>query len=41
MFNFIMYADDTTLTSTISTFSDTTNNDNVEASLNAELLKNK
>ena len=39
MFNCIMYADDTTLTSTISTFSDTTNNDNVEASLNAELLK--
>ena len=39
MFNFIMYADDTTLTSTISTFSDNTNNDNVEASLNAELLK--
>ena len=34
-----MYADDTTLTSTISTFSDNTNNDNVEASLNAELLK--
>ena len=33
MFNFIMYADDTTLTSTISTFSDTTNNDNVETSL--------
>ena len=39
MFNFIMYADDTTLTSTISTFSDNTNNDNVEATLNAELLK--
>ena len=39
MFNFIMYADDTTLISTISTFSDNTNNDNVEASLNAELLK--
>ena len=34
-----MYADDTTLTSTISTFSDNTNNDNVETSLNAELLK--
>ena len=33
MFNFIMYADDTTLISTISTFSDNTNNDNVEASL--------
>ena len=41
MFSFIMYpyADDTTLTSTICTFSDNTNNDNVEASLNAELLK--
>ena len=41
MFNFIMYADDTrpTLTSPISTFSDNTNNDNVETSLNAELLK--
>ena len=33
MFNFIMYA------STICTFSDNTNNDNVETSLNAELLK--
>ena len=31
--NFSMYADDTTLTSTISTFSDNTNNDNVETSL--------
>ena len=39
MFNVIMYADDTTLTSNISTFSDNTNNDNVETSLNAELLK--
>ena len=39
MFNFIMYADDTTLTRTISTFSDNTNNDNLETSLNAELLK--
>ena len=39
MFNIIMYADDTTLTSTIITFSDNTNNDNVEASLNAELRK--
>ncbi len=34
-----MYADDTTLTSTINTFNDNTNNDNVETSLNAELLK--
>ena len=41
MFNFIMYADDTTLTSrpTINTFNGNTNNDNVETSLNAELLK--
>ena len=39
MFNLIMYADDTTLTSTISTFRDNTNSDNVETSLNAELLK--
>ena len=39
MFNVIMFADDTTLASTISTFSDNTNNDNVETSLNAELLK--
>ena len=39
MFNLIMYADDTTLTSTISTFSDNINNDNVETSLHAELLK--
>ena len=33
MFNCIMHADDTTLTSTISTFSDNTNNDNVESEL--------
>ena len=39
MFNFIMYADDTTLTSTINTFNGNTNNDHVETSLNAELLK--
>ena len=39
MFNFIMYADDTTLTSTINTFNGNTNNDNVETSLNAEVLK--
>ena len=39
MFNCIMYADDTTLTSTINTFNGNTNNDNVETSLNAELLK--
>ena len=39
MFNFIMYADDTTLTSTINTFNGNTNNDNLETSLNAELLK--
>ena len=30
MFNFIMYADDTTLTSSINTFNGNTNNDNVE-----------
>ena len=29
-FNFIMYADDTTITSTINTFNGNTNNDNVE-----------
>ena len=39
MFNCIMYADDTTLTSTINTFNGNTNNDNVETSLNVELLK--
>ena len=39
MLNFIMYADDTTLTSTINIFNGNTNNDNVETSLNAELLK--
>ena len=39
MFNFIMYADDTTLTSSINTFNGNTNDDNVETSLNAELLK--
>ena len=38
MFNFIMYAGDTTLTSTISTFSDNTNNDNVETSLRKSTL---
>ena len=37
MFNFVMYADDTTLTSTVRSF---TNNSNpVETSINAELLK--
>ena len=39
MFYVIMFANDTTLTSTTGTFSDNTNNDNVETSLNAELLK--
>ena len=34
-----MYADDTTLTSTINTFNGNINNDNVETSLNAELLQ--
>ena len=35
MFNFVMYADDTTLTSTVSNF----NPNPVETSINAELLK--
>ena len=39
MFNFVMYADDTTLTSTVSNFRN--NSNPVETSINAELLKNK
>ena len=39
MFNFVMYADDTTLTTTISNFRNNTNSNSVESSLNAELLK--
>ena len=37
MFNFVMYADDTTLTSTVSNFRN--NSNPVETSINAELLK--
>ena len=37
MFNFVMYADDTTLTSTVSNFRN--NSNSVETSINAELLK--
>ena len=37
MFNFVMYADDTTLTSTVSNFRN--NSNPVETLINAELLK--
>ena len=39
MFNFIIYADDTTLSSTLNTFNDNTQNDNLESLINDELLK--
>ena len=39
MFNFIIYADDTTLSSTLNTFSDNIQNDNLESLINDELLK--
>ena len=39
MFNFIIYADDTTLLSTLNTFNDNIPNDNLESLINDELLK--
>ena len=39
MFNFIIYADDTTLSSTLNTFNDNIQNDNLESLINDELLK--
>ena len=39
MFNFIIYADDTTLFSTIETFRDSVQNKSTESVINEELLK--
>ena len=39
MFNFIIYADDTTLSSTLNTFNDNIQNANFESLINDELLK--
>ena len=39
MFNFIIYADDTTLSNTLNTFNDNIQNDNLESLINDELLK--
>ena len=39
MFNFIIYADDTTLSSTLNTFNDNIHNDNLETLINDELSK--
>ena len=39
MFNFIIYVDDTTLSSTLNTFNDNIQNDNLESLINDELLK--
>ena len=39
MFNFIIYADDTALSSTLSNFSDNIHNDNLESLINNKLLK--
>ena len=39
MFNFIIYADDATLSSTLNTFNDNIQNDNLESLINDELLK--
>ena len=39
MFNFIIYADDTILSSTLNTFNDNIQNDNLEYLINDELLK--
>ena len=38
-FDFIMYADDTTLSSTIDYFSDITSNTNADSLINAEICK--
>ena len=38
-FDFIMYADDTTLSNTIDSFSDITSNTNADSLINAELCK--
>ena len=41
MFNFIIYAHDTTLSSTLNTFNDNIQNDNLENLINDKLLKIK
>ena len=39
MFNFLIYADDTTLSSTLNVFSDNTHDRNLESLINEELVK--
>ena len=39
MFNFLIYADDTTLSSTLNVFSDNTHDQNLESLINEELIK--
>ena len=39
MFNFLIYADDTTLSSTLNVFSDNTHDHNLESLINEELVK--
>ena len=39
MFNFIIYVDDTTLSSTLNTFNDNIHNDNLDSLINDKLLK--
>ena len=39
MFNFIIYADDTTLSNTLNTFNNNIYNDNLESLINDKLLK--
>ena len=39
MFNFLIYADDTTLSSTLNTFNDNIHDQNLETLVNEELIK--
>ena len=39
MFNFLFYADDTTLSSTLNTFNDNIHDQNLETLINEELIK--
>ena len=39
MFNFLIYADDTTLSSILNVFSDNTHDQNLESLINEELVK--
>ena len=41
MFNFVIYADDTNLSSTLNTFNDNIQNDNLASLINDELFLNK